>query len=354
MQRVTHTDQSTTTPAPTPIKVAVVLGDSTTLAKPGAPVSGILPMVWREACALANAHPSMEVMTAAEGIAAVQSGQVDVLLDAIEMTPATVAQFNLSVPLQQRSLRAVVRADGSVSYDGLLKAIWHSELGGLLVAGTILGILAAVLMIAVERRHRRSYFVERSTSERIEHGLWWSIVTFATVGYGDVVPVTRLGRFVASCWMLISVLLVALMGSVVAAEFTVSKLRPSLANVSAIRDRSVAALTARDQERLQDMGAIATLVPTLETGVEALRSGRVDGLYVSDLDLMINHDALAGSALKVLPGRLRDTFIAIAYRPGLPEELEKRLNIGLVSAVVSTEWDDAARFLGGEENDLLP
>ncbi len=354
MLQVTHTAQATQAAEPTPIKVAVVPRGSTATMEEGAPAADILQMVWREACSLANAKPEMVVMTADEGLAAVQAGQVDVLLDAIEMTPESVAQFNLSVPLQQRSLRAVVRTEGSVSYNGLLKAIWQSELGGLLVAGTILGILSAVLMIAVERKHRRSYFVERSNSERLEHGLWWSIVTFATVGYGDVVPVTRLGRLVASCWMLLSVLLVALMGSVVAAEFTVSKLRPSLANVTAIRDRNVAVLTARDQERLRKMGADVTLVPTIDSGVEGLQGGRIDGLYVSDLDLILNRDVLAGSALKVLPGRLRDTFVAIAYRPGLPEELERRLNVGLVSAVVSTEWDDAARFLGGEEHDLLP
>jgi len=41
------------------------------------------------------------------------------------------------------------------------------------------------------------YFVERSANpgfESIPHAMWWAIVTLATLGYGDVVPVTALGK----------------------------------------------------------------------------------------------------------------------------------------------------------------
>lgn len=311
-------------------------------------------MIWREACANANVRSDMMVMSETEGLAALQAGTVDVLLDAIEMTPEAVGQFNLSVPLQQRALRAVVRTDDNVTYGGLLNAMWHSELGGLLLVGAIFSLLSAALMITVERNHRKSYFVERSTSERIEHGLWWSIVTFAAVGYGDVVPVTRMGRLVASCWMLFSVLLVALMGSVVAAEFTVSKLRSSLNTIETVRTKAVAVLTDRDRSRLEGMGALVTVVPSFESGIVALRLGHVEGFFVSDLDVMLHHADLQESNLKLLPGRLRDTFIAVAYRADLPADLERRLDVGLMSAVVATEWSDAAYFLGNDDHEVTP
>lgn len=42
------------------------------------------------------------------------------------------------------------------------------------------------------------YFVERTSNpagfESIPHAMWWSIVTLATLGYGDVVPLSALGR----------------------------------------------------------------------------------------------------------------------------------------------------------------
>jgi voltage-gated potassium channel len=40
-------------------------------------------------------------------------------------------------------------------------------------------------------------------------GIYWAIVTVTTVGYGDVAPVTPLGRLVASATMLIGYSIIA-------------------------------------------------------------------------------------------------------------------------------------------------
>lgn len=40
--------------------------------------------------------------------------------------------------------------------------------------------------------------VEPQTFTTFADAIWWSIVTMSTVGYGDITPVTDLGRFVAS------------------------------------------------------------------------------------------------------------------------------------------------------------
>ncbi|KAG2448696.1 hypothetical protein HYH02_006052 [Chlamydomonas schloesseri] len=54
----------------------------------------------------------------------------------------------------------------------------------------------------------------------IVEGFWWAIVTLMTVGYGDVVPVSAAGKFIASVAMICGVLSLALPISVVGTTFS--------------------------------------------------------------------------------------------------------------------------------------
>jgi voltage-gated potassium channel Kch len=57
---------------------------------------------------------------------------------------------------------------------------------------TTITVVAGVLMTAVDHHNFPS----------IGAGLWWAVQTVTTVGYGDYVPVTVLGRLVAALVML--------------------------------------------------------------------------------------------------------------------------------------------------------
>ncbi len=60
---------------------------------------------------------------------------------------------------------------------------------------------------------------------RFSTGVWWSLVTLTTVGYGDVVPQTFLGRLVGVSLMLGGVLSLSLLTATVASVFVERKFR---------------------------------------------------------------------------------------------------------------------------------
>jgi hypothetical protein len=58
-----------------------------------------------------------------------------------------------------------------------------------------------------------------SEFQSIPISLWWAVVTIATVGYGDMVPQTPLGKAFASIIILTSLLVVALPVGIFATKF---------------------------------------------------------------------------------------------------------------------------------------
>ncbi|MDA1008775.1 MAG: transporter substrate-binding domain-containing protein [Planctomycetota bacterium] len=308
-------------------------------------IEGLLPQVWREAAARAQIPYEFVIITDETASSELAAGHLDMVVNAVDLTPQTLAVTNFTTPLMQGNLRAVVRSEDSITLPHLLKELWQSDLWVLLGIAAALGITVASLMVFAERR-RHGSMSKHNRAKRLEHSVWWSIVTFSAVGYGDVVPYTRVGRLIASAWMLTSVLMVALISSIVASEFTVVKLRPSIDSVMNVSGKLVAVLSDRDAERLNHLGAIVQVAPTLESGLTRLSSGAIDGLFLSDVELIIASQAIQRSGFRTLGGGIPSSFLAFPLRDGLPSDLVRKLNAALAETVRSSVWRTAPRLLG--------
>jgi len=83
--------------------------------------------------------------------------------------------------------------------------------GGLLVIFAVFTASVAILQVEND---------PRSMIKTAEDAVWWTLCTISTVGYGDLYPVTRAGRIVASLLLVLGVGIFGAMAGILAGWFT--------------------------------------------------------------------------------------------------------------------------------------
>jgi voltage-gated potassium channel len=73
--------------------------------------------------------------------------------------------------------------------------------------------IAAAILYVIENEAQPQVF------SSIPAALWWAVVSVTTIGYGDIVPVTTIGKVVSGCLAFVGVALIAIPTSIIAGGF---------------------------------------------------------------------------------------------------------------------------------------
>ncbi len=87
-----------------------------------------------------------------------------------------------------------------------------------------------IMLLLIVSTSTMLYFIERDVNPSfgsVPHAMWWSVVTLATLGYGDVVPATALGKVVGGVVAMLGLCMFALPASILASGFTEEMRRQS-------------------------------------------------------------------------------------------------------------------------------
>ena len=129
--------------------------------------------------------------------------------------------FSWLVPMDLRVLRVLrlFRLLKLVRYSPALQTL------GRVLADEYRALLGALLVILVLLLFASTgmYFLERGAQPdkfgSIPAAAWWALATLTTVGYGDIVPVTPLGKMLGGVVMLLGVGMIALPVAIIATGF---------------------------------------------------------------------------------------------------------------------------------------
>ena len=82
-----------------------------------------------------------------------------------------------------------------------------------------LSILIIVLVLASSMMYYAEHDAQPDRFASIPESMWWAVVTLATVGYGDVYPVTVLGRVIGGIVVITGIAIFALPAAILSAGF---------------------------------------------------------------------------------------------------------------------------------------
>jgi voltage-gated potassium channel len=140
------------------------------------------------------------------------------IVDLIAVLPFWFAMLlpgELRVILVFRFVRFLKIARYSPAMRSLLDVLYRERRALFGSFAILLGtaLVAAALMYLAERH------VQPDKLGTIPDALWWAIVTLSTIGYGDVVPVTVLGKLIAVASVFLGMIMIALPVGIIATAF---------------------------------------------------------------------------------------------------------------------------------------
>jgi voltage-gated potassium channel len=99
---------------------------------------------------------------------------------------------------------------------GLVVAVLVAERRPLIGA---LSVMVVVMALAAGVIHALEHDAQPNVFGSIPQSMWWSVVTMATVGYGDIVPITPAGKAFASIMLVIGIAMFAVPAGIMASGF---------------------------------------------------------------------------------------------------------------------------------------
>ncbi len=140
------------------------------------------------------------------------------LIDLLAIAPFYLTMFlpdELRILVLLRLLRFLKLARYSPGMRSLFAALAVERKALLATMVVLIGLvlLAATAMHIAERQ------VQPDRFGTIPDAMWWAIVTLTTVGYGDVIPLTVVGRMIAGVTMLMGIMMLALPIGIISQAF---------------------------------------------------------------------------------------------------------------------------------------
>jgi ABC-type amino acid transport substrate-binding protein len=271
-------------------------------------------------------------------ITGVERGQFDAAIGAITITPDRLARVEFTYPAHRSGVAvAFPKQTGPIAAVMSYVAVVR-ELGSLIALTLGLLVLIGALMWVFERRRRLAANPGERAVTSLWDGIYWAAVTMTTVGYGDVTPLTSVGRFIAVLWMLGSLALISLLTTSLVSRMTADAVTSApIARTSDLDGKQLAAVAdSSGAEYLDEQHLQYTKYANLKDALTSLVRGKSDAVVNSVGTLEYAISTYFSGVIPMPGGLLSPAYMAFALPPNSP--LKKPLDRALIEITASASW----------------
>ncbi len=268
-----------------------------------------------------------------------ENGTVDVSINPLTVTSERSKKMNFTYPFYAANSTVVVKKTTTVQqFFQFLRSFFSlsflSGLVGLIFIIMVFGTIAWLF----ERKKNPEHF--RPGWNGIWDGVWWSVVTMTTVGYGDKAPKSRGGKMVALLWMFSGLLFISGFTASIASSLTVNQLNWNSESINDFKERKSGTIkgTGTEDYLRHHFFKRITSYNGLTEGLDGLLTGEVKAFLY---DAPILKYRLANEpnykSLETLPIKFDLQFYAFAFSDQ-HDALNKLVSQKILEYTEGMEW----------------
>ncbi len=142
------------------------------------------------------------------------------LIDLLAILPFYVGLFVPTADLRFIRVFRLLRLLKLARYSPALLTLWEVLVAERRALGAALLIMVILLILSSTAIYYVEHGVQPEKFGSIPAAMWWAIATLTTVGYGDAVPLTHLGRVIGGLVMILGLAMFALPVGIIASGFS--------------------------------------------------------------------------------------------------------------------------------------
>ncbi|MCP4623963.1 MAG: transporter substrate-binding domain-containing protein [bacterium] len=270
---------------------------------------------------------------------------LDAVVTALTLTTEREKLFDFTHSFYNTGLGIAVEAKKGSLWKAVFKRFLSTEF--LRIIGALIGgiIIVGIIIWLFERKKNKEHF-GGDVKKGIGDGIWWSVVTMTTVGYGDKVPKSVVGRLIATIWIFSGVILVSVFIATITSALTVSQLEYAIDGPEDLPKVTAGTIRHTTSEVYLKENRISYIpFDTAAEGLKAIGDGAINALVYDAplLQYFANKDYKG--KIEVLPiiFSRQDYGIALPHGSAIREPINRLL----LKRIHESQWQDLLyKYLG--------